>query len=519
MRIAALDLGSNSFHLLVVDAHPDGTFTTLAREKEMLHLGEVVARLGRLDEAHVDRAIDTVRRFATIAHGAGADEIHACATSALREAANSAEVVDLIESESGVRVRVISGRDEARLIFGAVRASVRIEHPPAVALDLGGGSLEVGVGDASGLLWSTSVKLGAARLTAEIVRADPPSPGDLRRLRSRIADVLRPVADDVVTFEPKTLIGTSGTFADVARMIEGARAGSVPTSVNQLTVHRRDVAALHERLVSMPAAARARVPGLDPRRAEQVPAGTLVLLTAMKLFGLNSCTIGEWALREGIVLDAIGHHDLSDWSRDPEAMRRASVLGLARRCGWDEAHARAVARLATDLFDQLLPLHHLSPGDRHLLEYAALLHDIGEHVAVESHHKHTAYLIEHGRLRGFAPDEISVLAVLGRFHRRSDPKSSFEPWAALGSERREQVLRLLAMLRLADGLDRGHSGQVDAVDVVVGEQRVQLVLHTAGDADLERWGLRRKQALFERVFGRRIETASADHPAMQARRR
>lgn len=517
VRIAALDLGSNSFHLLVVDAHPDGSFDTLAREKEMLHLGEAVAREGRLGEREIERVLDTVRRFAAMARGVGAGEIHACATSALREADNSAEVVDLIERESGVRVRVINGREEARLIFSAVRASVRIERSPAVALDLGGGSLEVVVGDPAGILWSSSVKLGAARLTAQLVRNDPPSTGDLRRLRARITDVLAPIVNDVASFDPGMLIGTSGTFCDIARVIEAERSGSVPTAVNQLHVTRRDVQSLHDRIVAMPAAARARLSGLDARRADQLPAGSMVLLTAMKLFGFDGFTAGEWALREGIVLDAIGHHELTDWSTEPEAMRRSSVLALARRCGWDEGHATTVARLAGDLFDQLLPLHRLHHADRHLLEYAALLHDIGEHVAVESHHKHTAYLIEHGRLRGFAPEEIAVLATLGRFHRRSDPKGSFEPWAGLPPDRRAEVLKLLAMLRVADGLDRGHNGQIDGIEVDIGPDRVRLVLATKGDADLESWGVRRKRDLFERVFARRLELASADHPALRGR--
>src|SRR5919206_3757146 len=202
MRIAALDLGTNSFHLLVVDAHPDGTFLPLAKEKEMLRLGDAVAREGRVPEADARRAIDTISRFRSLADAAGCDEIVACATSAIREADNGGELVDRIRTEAGIEVRVITGMEEARLIFDAIRASVVIDPAPALAFDLGGGSLEVMVGDRQGLAWSTSVKLGVARLSAELVRGDPPSNGDIRRLRERFTAGLAPLADQVAAFKP-----------------------------------------------------------------------------------------------------------------------------------------------------------------------------------------------------------------------------------------------------------------------------------------------------------------------------
>ncbi|HWW54013.1 MAG TPA: HD domain-containing protein, partial [Acidimicrobiales bacterium] len=253
--------------------------------------------------------------------------------------------------------------------------------------------------------------------------------------------------------------------------------------------------------------ARRRLEGLDARRADLIPAGSAVLLGAMELFGLDELTVSDWALREGIVLEAISRHDPADWAGDQAAIRRASVLGLCRRCNWDEGHGRQVARLATDLFDQTRPLHGLMSADRELLDYGALLHDIGEHVADEGHHKHTAYLIEHGRLRGFSPEEVSVLSCLGRFHRRGDPKVSFPAFAALDADQQVRVTKLIALLRLADGLDRSHVGTIDGVDVeMTADERVILHVHPAGDPDLELWGLRRKRDLFERTFGRRLRT-------------
>jgi exopolyphosphatase / guanosine-5'-triphosphate,3'-diphosphate pyrophosphatase len=505
MQIAALDLGSNSFHLVVVDASPDGSIVPLLREKEMLRLGDVVSREGVVTRSAQARAIGAVRRFKALADAAGSEEMVACATSAIREAANGGELVDAIFAETGVRVRVLSGRDEARLIYEAVRASVLIEPGPALCLDLGGGSLELVVGDAERLYWARSVPLGVARLTVELVRGDPPSRDDQRRLRERLTAVLAPMAEEVAAYAPTMAIGTSGTFCALGRMVAARRTGSVPDSVNQLTVGREELLAVHRQIMASTSAERSRIPGLDARRADLMPAGSTLLVTAMELFGLDDLTLSDWALREGIILDAIAQHDPGELSRDKRDIRRASVLQLARRCGWDETHGRQVARLATALFDQTQEVHGLGPDDRDLLDYAGLLHDIGQHISSESHHKHTAYLVQHGRLRGFDPEEIDALAALARYHRRSEPKPSHEPFASLPPERRERVTLLAGILRVADGLDYGHTGSVQDVEVETDGSTLRVWTRSGEDIEIELWGARRKRALMERTLGRRLE--------------
>jgi len=508
MRLAALDLGSNSFHLIVVEAKADGSFETLLREREMLRLGDVVARDGLIPPEACDRAVASVARLHALAQAMDVDETVACATSAIREAENGSVLVDRIEAETGVQVRVISGKDEARLIFAAVRSSVVLDPAPALCLDLGGGSLEIMVGDSAGLLWSTSLKLGVGRLSAELARSDPPSTGDVRRLRKRLLAALRPVADQIADLEPRMLVVSSGTLVSLVRMAVAAKRGEVPASVNQLRVRAKELTALHRRLTASTSAERARLPGLEGRRADQLPAGSTLLQAVVELFGLTDVTVSSWALREGMVLEAIGRHDPVDWSADPRAMRRASVLSLCRRCNWDEAHARQVARLATDLFDQTLRAHRLEARDRELLEYGALLHDIGEHVAADGHEHHGAYIIEHGRLRGFDPDEVRMLSVLARFHRRGTPKASFPAFAALDEAGQDRAARLVALLRVADGLDRGRGGSIEGLDAVITSDEVILTLDANVDLDLELWGLRRNRDLFERLFGRGLEVAS-----------
>ena len=509
MRVAAIDLGSNSFHLLVVDASADGHFVPLARDKEILRLGDMVTREGRITDAGVAKAIATIARFKSQIDGLGVTELMAGATSAIRDADNGGEVIDAIYAATGVRVGLLSGIEEARLVFQAVRASVVIDPGPALCLDLGGGSLEVMVGGMDGMLRAVSLPLGVGRLTTELVQNDPPSEDDARRLRQRLTATLAPVAEEMAALHPTMAVGTSGTLSDLARMIVFRRTGAEPVSMNAVTVTREEMEDLHADIMAATLAQRTKMTGLDARRADQIPAGSMVAVVAMELFGIAELTMSAWALREGIVLEEIARADPALWTSDAHAIRRSSVLGLARRCNWDEAHSRHVARLATELFDATTALHGLGDEERELLDHAALLHDIGHHVAAESHHKHTAYLIQHGRLRGYDPEDVDVLACLARYHRRGEPKSSHEPFASLPPERQEQVTKLAALLRLADGLDFSHTGQVTSIAVEVDKSRVLVNVAGADDLQMELWGARRKRQLFEKVYDRRLEFAAA----------
>ena len=507
MRIAALDLGSNSFHLLVADVHPDGTFEALTREKEMLRLGDDVARDGRVSPAAADRAVASVRRLRQLADASGAQEVIAKATSAMRTAANGSELVDRIEAETGVEVEVISGQEEARLIFAAVRASLVLEPAPALCIDIGGGSVEVSVGDTAGLRWATSVPLGVGRLTAELVATDPPSRADRAALDTRIRAELAPVVDDVRSRAPRMAVGTSGTINDLARLIV-ADGGDVPASANGLRIPADRLRAWQRRIMKMPVDDRRRLPGIEEKRADLLPAGVTLLATIFEVLEIDEMVTSDWSLREGIVLDAVRVHDPDDWSDDPRALRRAAVAGLARRCGSDLEHSRQVARLALSLFDQTRALHGLNADDREMLEYGALLHDIGQHVARKGHHRHAAYLVEHAQLRGFSPDEIEFLAALVRHHRRGDIKTSEPRAAALDKVDRDRLRKLAALVRLADGLDRGRRGVVDSVDVETSGDLVVLRVRSRDDSELELWGVRRRRDLFEKVFERELEATA-----------
>jgi exopolyphosphatase/guanosine-5'-triphosphate,3'-diphosphate pyrophosphatase len=509
VRIAAFDLGSNSFHLLIADAHPDGTFEPIATDKEMLRLGTAVAATGEIGRIGASSAVTVIKRFRAMAESQGCDEIVACATAAFRDASDSLAVVDRIEEQTGVKIRVISGREEAQLIFDAVRSSVAIDPGPALALDLGGGSLEVMVGDGGGLDWATSLKLGVARLTSDCVRNDPYSSGDCRRVTAAVTKAFGRILPEITDRRPRIAVVSSGTLTTLLRLAAARRTGASPASVNQLSVKAREIDDLSGRLLEMDSAERAGLPGVDTRRADLLPAGALLLLKVLELAGVEEVIGSEWALREGMVLDAIGHHSRSEWDPDPKRLRRESVLSLCRRYQWNETHSAKVARLSGELFDGTAALHDLSPGDRELLEFGALLHDVGEHVSKDGHERHTAYLIENGRLRGFSPEEIDVLTCLGRFHKRGSPKGSFDAFARMKDSRQRKVMQMVALLQIADGLDRSHGGPVRDVEVYTRPGVVEVVVQADGDIDLELWGLRRKRDLFERVFNARLQVVDA----------
>lgn len=507
MRIAAIDLGTNSLHLLVVEARPGGSFVPLLREKEMLRLGDGVARHGRIDPDKARQAVDTMRRFRALAENAGASVVVACATSAFREADNGHWLIGAIEDATGISARIIGGQEEAGLIYSAIRASVLVGPSSVLGFDLGGGSLEIMVGNASDLQWATSLPLGVARLAAELVRHGRLTSGDVRRLRKRMVTLLDPVVSELAgRFAPSChglVVGSGGTFCALARMLAHRRTGVLPVSVNQLAFTRGELLELHEDLLRMGTADRRRLPGLEGRRADLVPVGSTLLATGMELFGFEEVTISEWALREGIVLETLRAAGAA--SQGERNIRRASVVALAQRCNWEETHARQVARLALDIFGGTRRMHRMGPADEELLEYAALLHDIGDHVSVHGRHKHTSYLIQHGGLRGFAPEEVATLAALARYGTRGQPKASHEPFGSLPRKERERVVKLAAILRVAAALDRGRAQAVDAIEVEATGSRVRIRLAAGRNCDVELWAADREGEPFERAVGRRLE--------------
>ncbi len=498
-RLAAIDVGSNSLHMVIAQADLDGSVTALWRMKEMVGLGRISFPSRRLSTEAMDRAIATLRRFQDAAQRRQCEKILAVATSAVREAENGGDFLLRVRRELGMSLRVVSARDEARLIYLGVRHAVPLKSGASFILDIGGGSVEFIVADKTRPLMLESRKLGAARMTAKFIHSDPIDGGDLKSLLAHYDRELTPLCEEIVSHKPVEAIGTSGTLENLAAMC-AALYGTRPD-----VIEREPVSKLLSKLLESRSNDRAEYKGLDDQRKDQIIAGALLVNELFRRLNLERVTICKSALREGILVDYLSRH-LPEISirRDVPDPRRRSVLDLARRCEWNQSHGEQVARVALMLFDRLKRLHGLGKRERELIEYAAMLHEIGWHIGGPQHHKHSMYLILHGDLKGFTPEEIRIMANIARYHRKSKPSSSHEQFALL-SGRGKHIVRIGAgLLRLADGLDRSHSGVVSSLLVSIHRRKIDVKIKARGDSQLEIWGARRKMGMLAATFGRSI---------------
>jgi exopolyphosphatase/guanosine-5'-triphosphate,3'-diphosphate pyrophosphatase len=459
MRLAVLDLGSTSFQLLVTEAGRDGSLTHVLRDRVILNLGASLAAEGRIPDDELGAASRVVRRFRDIAERAGAERVLPIATSALRDAANRPEIASVLEGAAGAPIRVVDGAEEGRLVFLGILASVAFGEGAALAFDLGGGSLEVMVGDRQGSAWAESFPLGAARLTRALARHDPITRTERRAVRNLVREHLEPAAADVARFEPVRCIASGGTAGALARLLAARRWRPVPSSLNQATMALDELRGLARVLPAATLEERLAMEAMDARRADLLHVGSVVLATAASVFGVTEVVHSEWGLREGVVLDELGIAPPAE----PLAMRQAAVERLRVTWGLDPVHVAGVRGLAWGLFDDTAALHDLGPVDRELLGHAATLHDVGTSVSPDHHHKHGAYLVEHAGLRGFDPFEVATIASLVRFHRGGPPKLAYPPFAGLEPERRRACAVGIGLLRIAHALRRGSEDQRERV--------------------------------------------------------
>ena len=502
MRIAAIDVGTNSFHLMIGRVSADGRVESIDRAKEMVRLGDSAFRGGVISPEAFTRATDALRSFRKLAERHSCDAILAVATSACREAQNGGDFVRAMRDETGVDLRVISGEEEARLIYLGARGSLPLDKKRVLLCDIGGGSVEIMVCDSREIYHQRSLKLGVLRLL-ERVTTDPISQEERARLSEHCHRVLeqvgvpmRRIGYDFVTISA----GTARALAELLGPTPKLEAGK------QRLVRFTDVLALEQRLCALTTAERTKLPGLDPRRYDSIVTGVILVRSLLEVFHADEYTLCEAALREGLIQDyALRNRSGIQLVDEFPDLRRRSVVALMRRSHVLQPHAEHSARLALDLFRGLRPLHKLANADGELLEFAALLHDVGYYIAASRHHKHGQYLIENADLTGFSAEEITLLALVVRYHRKATPKETHSPYGQLGDAQKRKVRLLAALLRVADGLDRTCRRLVRGVRCRIGEREVELVLSTRGeDLELELWAARRKGDLLQEVLGRKV---------------
>ena len=500
MRIAAIDVGSNSVHMIVCNIRPDLSFEVIDREKDMIRIGAGTLSRHALPQANIVTAMQTLAKFRRLAESHGVDEIIAAATSAVREADNGGDFITAARREIGLRVRVISGTEEARLIHQAAAYAIGIGQRRAVVIDIGGGSTEITLGTGARCEMGRSFKLGAIRLTERFHKRDPLSRSDERKLERHIRRETAKYLAQIRRRGFQRVIGTSGTMLALGSLAAGGTRG--PGDVRRLTVKAEDLHRLRRRLVDLPLVDRLKVPGLDPRRADLASVGAVLIDELLAGLEADELTLSDFALREGLVLEYIKRNTahIRTAERYPD-VRRRSVIELGERCHYWPVHARQIARLSLALFDATASHHRLGQPEREWLEFAALLHDVGTHISYEGHHKHSYYLIRNGDLRGFDPDEIETIALVARYHRQATPKKAHEGYSELSRSRRRAVKILGALVRLAEGLDRSHAQVVSKLSVSEDDDGLVIKLKSSGDAELELWAAARHAEPLAELFG------------------
>jgi len=507
--------------MIVVRVRPDLSFEVTDREKAMVRLGAGGLDGRSLTPEAMNAALQALSKFKRIADSHQVDEIVAAATSATREARNGGEFLARLERDTGIRPRVISGAEEARLIHQAAVYGVDVGGGRAVVVDIGGGSVEITLGTATSLQLARSFKIGTIRLTERDVKSDPLSERDERRIVKHVLGEIDRHCEQILAAGFDRVIGTSGTILSIGAVAATAARGAAPAELRNLHISAKQIRKVRKHVTELDLEQRLAIPGLDPRRADLVVAGSVLLDTILRRLGAEELTLCDLALREGLVLDYVrrNRRQIAQIDSIPD-VRRRSTLELAERCSYYADHSNQVVRLALALFDQTRAIHGLTDRERELLEYASLMHDIGGHISFSGHHKHSYYLIKNGDLRGFHPDEIEVMALVARYHRRGTPKRSHPQYAQLPATLRRTVRTLASILRVAESLDRSHAQPVSGLEVHDRGEDVVIQLHSAGDAELEVWATARHLEAFEQVVGKpvRLEIAHAE-PAPVTRKR
>jgi exopolyphosphatase / guanosine-5'-triphosphate,3'-diphosphate pyrophosphatase len=499
LRLGAIDIGSNSVRLVVAQALAAGGYRVLDEERENTRLATDLARTGQLNGEAMEATLATLARFNEIVAGHGAQRIRAIATSAVRDARNGAEFCQRVRDQMGLTIEVISGQEEARLAFLSVARAFDVAGKEVAVVDIGGGSTEI-VLASSGLIDEVyATRLGAVRITERCQLADRTGPLEVAAAERFVDKQLKKHARKP-PFVPSMLYGTGGTFTAMANILS-ARVGDIQQPLRGYRVKRAAIHHLLTDLAGMSLEDRTKVPGLNPRRADIIVAGLLIIERVMRHLGVNVVQVHTRGVRDGLLLDMLESGQQRTVTSDE---RQAAINQFADSCGVDSVHAMQTARIAAQLFDELAIPLGIDPLGRELLVTSAQLANVGYLINYDGHHKHSYQLILHSELPGFERRQLQLLACIARYHRGRAPKKSHPGYRDLNEADQRLVAQLASLLRLALALDRTHQQQVQHLVGTVSDGQVVLQVAAKHNADVDIWAARRKVDLFERTFGRQV---------------
>jgi exopolyphosphatase/guanosine-5'-triphosphate,3'-diphosphate pyrophosphatase len=517
-RLAAIDLGSNAIRLRVVDVDPprdtpEGprffAFREVTADRASVRLGHDVFTRGEIEPSVVAQACDALKRFRATMDAAKVDRYRAVATSAAREAKNGDLLVERAAREAGVHVEIIEGVEEARLVQLAVAERVSLGPRRAVLVDIGGGSTELTVLRDRRAEYARSLPVGTVRLVEAFLEGRGPVDDQHRTLMNEYVDrVCGDAIAEVVEVSAEggvdLLVGTGGNIETLADLCP------VPSAFPEgRAIHAPSMERLLGELCARTVDERVALWGLRPDRADTIVPAAAVLGWIARALRLDSIAAPGVGLKEGVLVDLARAHFFPGGFSGEAAAIADACMRLGRRYHFDEAHGQLVAALATRLFDDLAPRHRMGPRDRVLLTAAALLHDIGDFVRYEGHHKHSYYLIVHGDVMGLSREELDVVANVARYHRKSPPSLEHENFRALGRDARSKVKAMAAILRIADALDREHRGKVSGVSGRIDGQTLVLEVQGADEYALEEWTVQQKSGMLRDALGLDVRLVDA----------
>lgn len=505
--VAFIDIGTNSVRILVVRLNPNHSYTILTRQKQQVRLGEGEFETDEIRPEAFGRLVIVCRMFTDLARSFHAEEFVAVATSAMREAENQHEILHLLRQEAGLDVRVISGKEEARLIYLGVASAIHIGERSIFFIDIGGGSTEIAVGGERGYAYLDSFRLGAIRLAGLYPAGSEDgtvTPARYRKLRQHARNaIIRSVAK-IQREKIDCAIGSSGTIMNLAEI---AQKSFHPDDEPAGTfLKKEDLDRVVDLLCSLTLEQRRKVAGINPERADIIIPGAAILATFMEELAIDTIATTPRGLQDGLLVDYLSRIDAFPLLGDLSPRQR-SVLQLGRSCGINEAHARTVTALVLELFDsaQALGLHSWGDRERELLEYATFLHDIGSFISYTNHHAHSYYIIRNSELLGFDETEIAIMAAIARFHRKKAPRKSDPDLKELSARDRELVRVLSSFVRFGEALDRSHTALVRHVRFAsADDEAVHLEVVARGDCHLEIWGIENEKKAFEKIFTKKL---------------
>jgi exopolyphosphatase/guanosine-5'-triphosphate,3'-diphosphate pyrophosphatase len=506
--IAAIDIGTNSIHMVVAKVSDSG-FEVIAREKDNTRLGEGGGDMKILSPEAMERGIDALRHMRRVADAHRAS-VFAVATSAVREAKNSSDFVGRVANEAGIDIEVISGVEEARLIHLGVLQALPLSDKRSLLIDIGGGSTEVVIFDHTEELFVRSFKIGAVRLSNRFFPNGSTHPASVPSCSKFIASTVEPVKREVLKVGHEVAIVSSGTGETLARMCWMLTHDEMPRSMNGVRFTADELHQVTRMIALSTLVERSQLEGLEADRVDIILAGALILDTLATSFAIASFMYCDYALREGVLLDAAQRLD-PDVNNDLHNVAIQSARKLAERCDDDPSHSLNVSHLSCVLFDELSHSYELDPHHRLYLETAAVLANVGLVVSHARHHLHTYYIVRNADLVGFTDHEIELIAQIARYHRKSEPKLQHAAFAALSEADQHTVRMLSAILRIAIGLDRTHDGRTTSVSVSQKNTSLQITLHgkKRADLDLNLYATQQRVALLADVFECSVTVAIA----------